>query len=187
MTAPVPESFGAMQARIGELQSLLGVRSGRTNALALLAAQARRADPNLRVAQLDGRGGRALAAELIAELGALPAGASVLVLADEADRIDDPTGELARLVTTERAGVHVVIAGRPDALRGAGYGHWTGVVRRSRRGLLLGAVQDTDTDVIGVPVPRRQLLRGVVRPGRGLLIADGRVCDLQLAAVGAID
>ncbi len=32
MTAPVPESFGAMQARIGELQSLLGVRSGRTNA-----------------------------------------------------------------------------------------------------------------------------------------------------------
>ena len=191
----LPLGVGSLDGRPAVLELHTGdhavvtgpARSGRTNALALLAAQARRADPNLRVAQLDGRGGRALAAELIAELGALPAGASVLVLADEADRIDDPTGELARLVTTERAGVHVVIAGRPDALRGAGYGHWTGVVRRSRRGLLLGAVQDTDTDVIGVPVPRRQLLRGVVRPGRGLLIADGRVCDLQLAAVGAID
>ena len=44
-------------------------------------------------------------------------------------RVDDEAGVLAGLVAAQRPGLHLVVAGRSDALRAA-YSHWTRAVRR---------------------------------------------------------
>ena len=72
----------------------------------------------------------------------------------------------------------VVAAGRVDALRSA-YGHWTQVLRRQRRGLLLRPTSDLDGDVLGVTLPRREAVPAA--PGRGYLVADGGCALVQLA------
>ncbi len=82
-----------------------------------------------------------------------------------------PTGQRVLALT-------VVAAGRVDALRSA-YGHWTQVLRRQRRGLLLRPTSDLDGDVLGVTLPRREAVPAA--PGRGYLVADGRCALVQLA------
>jgi hypothetical protein len=61
------------------------------------------------------------------------------------------------------------------------YGHWTQVVRRQRRGLVLAPRDEADGDVLSALLPRRSATP--MAPGRGYLVADG-VCQLvQLAFV----
>ncbi|HEU4841431.1 MAG TPA: hypothetical protein VFT09_08315, partial [Ilumatobacteraceae bacterium] len=75
-----------------------------------------------------------------------------LLVVDDAERVDDP--RLGPLAAERRPGLLIAAAGRPDALRTL-YGHWTGVVRRSRLGVLLAAGADVDGDVLGELLPRR--------------------------------
>ena len=156
-------------------------RSGRTSFLQLLAEQWARAEPEGAVVQIDARVERRHGDAKIAGLTSVEPDRPMLLLIDDADRFDDAGGVLANLLTSDHPGITVVAAGRPEALRSVGYGHWTALVRRSRRGVLLGAVQDLDADVLGVHVPRRALPRGPVPIGRAVLVADGRHDAVQLA------
>lgn len=102
-----------------------------------------------------------------------------LVLLDDAEALDDPEGAIAALLALDRPDVHVVIAGRPDALRGL-YGHWTQKVRQSKLGLLLRPV-DMDGDLLGASLPRRQQVPA--SQGRGYLVNNGVVELVQAARV----
>jgi DNA segregation ATPase FtsK/SpoIIIE, S-DNA-T family len=101
----------------------------------------------------------------------LPAPAEVssglLVIVDDAERVEDPTGALARLIESGQPRILVVAVARPDALRGL-YGHWTTAVRRSRTGLMMAAVGDLDGDLLSVVLPRRCPIRP--RPGLAWII-----------------
>jgi len=173
----------------GEHALVIGpARSGRSTALALVREQWTLVVPGSMVVPIEPR--RMTAAGIGAALqrlrdGTGPAG-PVLITVDDADRFDDAEGALLHLLKSERVGLHVLAAARPDGLRAAGHGHWTNLVRRSRTGLLLGAVQDHDPDLLGVHVPRRLIPRGPVAPGRGLFVADGR-CDAVHLAVPAAE
>jgi len=74
--------------------------------------------------------------------------------------------------------VHLVAAGNADALR-AGYGHWTQTLRRSRLGVALRPNPSVDGDLWQVTLPRRTTAG--FPPGRGYLIADGRIELVQVA------
>lgn len=162
-------------------------RSGRTSALRAIAAGWRAANPSGQLVvvaprQLDAWPERAAdLASAVAVMDALPCGGAGLLVIDDAERVDDPTGVLAALVTDRRPGVLVVAAGRPDALRSA-YGHWTGLVRRSRIGLLMAACADVDGDLLGEMLPRRLPLPA--RPGLAWVIDAAPRRLAQLALVG---
>ncbi len=100
-------------------------------------------------------------------------------MVDDADLVHDDRGTLASLLAERRPHVHVVATGRADSLR-ADYGHWTIAVRRSRTGLLLGAVHELDADLLGI-VLRRRRDEPARPPGRGHLVAGGIVEELQVA------
>jgi DNA segregation ATPase FtsK/SpoIIIE, S-DNA-T family len=91
----------------------------------------------------------------------------LLVIVDDAERVEDPTGALARLIESGQPRILVVAVARPDALRGL-YGHWTTAVRRSRTGLMMAAVGDLDGDLLSVVLPRRCPIRP--RPGLAWII-----------------
>ena len=101
---------------------------------------------------------------------------------DDAEHVDDPTGRLAQLATDGR--VCIVAAGRPDALRQA-YGHWTGIVRRSRLGLVAVGGGDLDGDLLGVTLPRRSPV--AARPGLMWAVEGGRAELVQVAVQVATD
>jgi S-DNA-T family DNA segregation ATPase FtsK/SpoIIIE len=86
---------------------------------------------------------------------------------------------IAGLLAANRPDLHVVAAGRSDALR-SGYGHWTQAVRRSKAGILLRPNIDLDGDLLGMTLPRRAPVRLGV--GRGYLIHNGEWDILQIAA-----
>ena len=161
-------------------------RSGRSSALALLADQLSRvpgAPPLFAVCPR--------ARPLAALPGAQPVRADDLaairgpavVLVDDAELVEDPTGRLAELAAGGAGpdGVSLVVAGRHDALRAA-YGHWTQVVRRQRRGVLLRPGSDVDGDLLGAVLPRRAMARPAA--GRGYVIVDGICTFVQLSALG---
>ncbi len=163
-------------------------RSGRSSALALLAAQIRRASPAARLLALAPRssalhssaaldGLTASVAEL-AELLVPAADPPLVVLVDDAELVDDPSGTLSGLISDGTT--RLLVAGRVEATRTA-YGHWTQALRRQRRGLLLRPQDDLDGDVLGVLLPRRQATPPA--PGRGYLIADGCCALVQLACL----
>jgi S-DNA-T family DNA segregation ATPase FtsK/SpoIIIE len=122
----------------------------------------------------------------VAELGSHPSLISphasgrrnILLLVDDAELVDDPDGLLATLAASRRPGVTIVAAARPDAIRQT-YGHWTGVVRRSRLGVVTTGGGDTDGDVLGVVLPRRSPLRP--RVGLAWLVDHGHVTLVQVA------
>ena len=92
---------------------------------------------------------------LVDALDALePAAGGALLVIDDADRVDDIDGRLGALVARRRPGLLVVAAARPDGVRPL-IGHWTGVVRRSRTGMLMAACSDVDGDLLGDLLPRR--------------------------------
>ena len=105
----------------------------------------------------------------------------VLLVVDDAELVDDPTGWLAAAVGARRPGLTVVAAARPDALRQR-YGHWTLGVRHSRLGLVAAGGGDTDGDLLSAVVPRRSPV--APRPGLMWVAHDG---DAHLVQVAVAD
>jgi S-DNA-T family DNA segregation ATPase FtsK/SpoIIIE len=162
----------------GEHTIVLGpARSGRTTALVRLADAWRDVHPGGGVVVVAPRRwpGPEMPigpADAIAELHGTAPGTPALLVVDDAERVDDPDGELAALLAERRPGLLAVAAGRPDALRSL-YGHWTSVVRRSRIGVLLAACTDVDGDLVGELLPRHRPMPP--RPGLAWLVdASGR-------------
>ncbi len=106
-------------------------------------------------------------------------GPPLVVVVDDAERVDDPGGTLAGLAAGRHPSAHLFAAARPDTLRAA-FGHWTTDLRRSGAGLVLRPRSDLDGDVLGIallprwPVP----LSG---PGRAVLGVDGEAIPVQVA------
>ena len=108
----------------------------------------------------------------------IPSSGRVLIAVDDAELVDDVGGALAALAASRRHGLMIIATGKPDSLRQS-YGHWTGVVRRSRLGIVTSSSNDLDGDLLGVMLPRR--LPIPARPGLVWLIADGGITLAQVA------
>jgi DNA segregation ATPase FtsK/SpoIIIE, S-DNA-T family len=147
-------------------------RSGKSTAVRQLTAAWCAAHPDGTVIDVDRR--HPLDA---ATLDAHPG--PVLVVVDDADRVDDPGGELAAIVAGRRRDVTVLAAARPEAVRAA-YGHWVRDVARSRCGLVLTTTGDPDGELLGVTLPRRSIV--AARPGLAWLIDAGGPRLVQVAA-----
>jgi S-DNA-T family DNA segregation ATPase FtsK/SpoIIIE len=115
---------------------------------------------------------------LAAILDDIPPTGRVLLAIDDAELVDDIGGALAALAASRRSGLMIVATGKPDSLRQS-YGHWTGVVRRSRLGIVTAASSDLDGDLVGVILPRR--LPIPARPGLAWLVSDGDAVLAQVA------
>ncbi len=164
-------------------------RSGRSTALVTAATVTRAAAPDVHVvAVASGRsplvGCEAVQRVLdptdlrdpLAEVGTRPG--PVLLLVDDADLIGDEDGSLAALLERRRPDLHVVAAGRNEALRSL-YTHWTRTVRQSRAALLLRPDVDLDGDLAGITLPRRSIV--ALTTGRGYLVGGGEVEVIQVA------
>jgi S-DNA-T family DNA segregation ATPase FtsK/SpoIIIE len=112
----------------------------------------------------------------------VPSDGRVLIAIDDAELVDDVGGILAALAASRRRGLMIVATGKPESLR-HGYGHWTGVVRRSRLGIVTTAANDLDGDLLGATLPRRTPI--TARPGLVWLVSDGIVVLTQVAMDGA--
>ncbi|MEO5679040.1 MAG: hypothetical protein ABIS47_05150, partial [Acidimicrobiales bacterium] len=148
--------------------------SGRTTALAVLRASALAA--GCAVAEAGPHLER-LVAERSEEGG--PWRPPLVVIVDDADRVDDPAGALAALAAGGHPMAHLVAAAPPEAVR-ASFGHWTTGLRRWGHGLVLRPRSDLDGDVLGIPLlPRGPVsLTGV---GRGVLVTAGEAVPVQVA------
>ena len=142
-------------------------RTGTSTVLAQVAAAWRSLEGDSAVVELP-RSGRGWTDELAAaEVG--HAG-RVLVVIDDADRVDDTDGAIATILKQRNGGVTIAAAARLDAVRSA-YGHWTREIARSRCGVIMTAPGEVDGDLLGVVLPRRTPIPA--RPGLGWII-DGR-------------
>lgn len=164
-------------------------RSGRTSTLCAVAHVVRAADGAVSIVAVAGPRSALASAPGVDRLlapDAEPAGVEavgelegrVLVLVDDADLVDDAHGSLQALLDRHRSDLHVVAAGRSEALRQL-FGHWTRTLRASRTGLLLQPDPDLDGDLLGARLPRHSPV--VLRPGRGYLVADA---GLDIVHVG---
>jgi S-DNA-T family DNA segregation ATPase FtsK/SpoIIIE len=108
----------------------------------------------------------------------VPCDGNVLIAIDDAELVDDVGGVMAALAASRRPGLLIVAAGKPDSLRHS-YGHWTGVVRRSRLGIVTTAANDLDGDLLCAALPRRAPI--APRPGLVWVISDGLVVLAQVA------
>ncbi|MEO9223691.1 MAG: cell division protein FtsK, partial [Acidimicrobiales bacterium] len=163
-------------------------RSGRTTALRALASAAARSHEQPRVVTLSTARSPvraacgtdpALAVDDLDRLAHVAAeGGPTLVLIDDAEAVDDAHGALAALLAGAHPDLHVIAAGRADALR-ASYRNWTRTVRASGVGLLLRPSIDLDGDLLGVTLPRR--LPAPMQPGRGWLVDRGVTTYCQVA------
>jgi S-DNA-T family DNA segregation ATPase FtsK/SpoIIIE len=156
-------------------------RSGKSTALATLAAVAKAAKPEMSVSALLPRRSplahcddvdNILGEEMLADF----AEGSHLLLVDDAELVAD-NPHLSELVKVRRPGLHIVAAGSADAIRSL-YGHWTQDVRRSRIGCALRPNIAADGDLWQTPLPRRGPER--FPAGRGYLLADGLAELVQL-------
>jgi S-DNA-T family DNA segregation ATPase FtsK/SpoIIIE len=119
------------------------------------------------------------AADVMAQVAAR-AGRRLVVLVDDADRLPDDGHGLRDLVTSGALGVHLVLATSSEQAR-RGFAHVTREVRSRGLGLLLVPDHDLDGELYGVRLPRRAPLG--MRPGRGYLVAGGRLSFVQAASV----
>jgi S-DNA-T family DNA segregation ATPase FtsK/SpoIIIE len=142
-----------------------GARTGRSTALRQVEAAWRRAHPGCpvvhvgRTRPVDDADGEVVDSQVVD--GDVPA----LVVVDDAERVDDADGGLARLVA--RPGVTFAVAARLEAVRVA-YGHWTREVVRSRCGLIMTSKGDVDGELLGATLPRRPSI--TPRPGLAWVI-----------------
>ena len=171
----------------GEHALILGPpRSGRSSALALLAALA--ADGGGQVVALANQESPLADSpnvNLVTDVGELLAAVHTaepptLVLIDDAETVGDPDGALKALASDSRPSLHIVAAGRADRLRTA-YGHWTSEIRFSRTGVLLQPTP-LDGDLFTIQLPTRPTLPSL--PGRGYLIQNGQPSIIQIAHYG---
>ncbi len=109
----------------------------------------------------------------------LPVDRPAILAIDDADIVDDPGARLAALAGSRRRDLIVVAVGKPDVLRQS-YGHWTGIVRRSRLGMAMAACNDLDGELLGALLPRRRPIPA--RPGLAWLADNGDTRLVQLAA-----
>jgi S-DNA-T family DNA segregation ATPase FtsK/SpoIIIE len=183
---------GALVVYEGEHALIAGpARSGKTSALAAVAAVCRRVRPDLGVVTVC-----PARSPLPAMVGAdhhvapddvgtdlLPLIAddrTTLLLVDDAEAIDDPMNVLNGLLGAHHANLLAVVAGRAETLRGQ-FSHWTRTVRRSKLGVLLRPNTDLDGELLGVALPRR--LPVAMTVGRGFLVNSGEVEIVQVAHV----
>lgn len=159
----------------GEHALVLGpARSGRTTTLVTMALAAGEAAVVVGEELARRSGVPAVAPEML--MAVLARRGPTLVLVDDALAVSDPDGALARVAAGSVAGVHLVVAARPDRYRSA-YGHWGSEIKGSRLGLLLRP-EPLDGDLLGMPFPARLDLPPL--PGRGMLVADGRAEVVQV-------
>lgn len=116
--------------------------------------------------------------KLLADLALDADDRPLALLIDDADLIDDKDGVLGGLLAKGRPDLHIIAAGRADALRRL-YGHWTQKVRESRCCLLLVPNIDLDGELAGVTLPRLERLAPL--PGRGYLAVNGTLEGVQVA------
>jgi S-DNA-T family DNA segregation ATPase FtsK/SpoIIIE len=147
-------------------------RTGRSTALRQVEAQWRRAHPGGRVVRLGRQ--QMIGGGLLDDRCD---NAPLLVVVDDAERVDDPDGALGRQVAAP--GVTFAIAARLEAVRVA-YGHWTREVTRSRCGLIMTSMGDIDGELLGVTLPRRSSVPA--RPGLAWLVDQGGHRLVQVAA-----
>ncbi len=178
-------SLSPLRLHRGEHALILGpARSGRTNALAAVAAVCGER------CVIVGEGPRS-ENELAARAGCDPVGAESLaevvssgpmvVLIDDCLNVADPDGQLAALVASPPPGVHIVASARPDRYRSA-YGHWAAEIRSSRVGILLKP-DPIDGDLLGVTLPARLELPNIA--GRGVMVADSEFEVVQVVYAGS--
>lgn len=103
---------------------------------------------------------------------------ALLVIVDDAERVDDPSGRLLGLIESGHPQVLVVAVARPEAVRGL-YGHWTAAVRRSRTGVMMVGIGELDGDLLSVVLPRRCPIRA--RPGLAWIVDAAGVRLVQVA------
>ena len=166
----------------GEHALVLGPpRTGRTGALAAIGAAARAAGAHV-VVVADRHG------ELSTMLGlqAVPAETLEqaaddevrrLLLVDDADRMADPAGLLAKIAAAPAGRSHLVVSTTADRLRSS-YGTWLHELRSCRTGVLFRP-GPLDADLLGATLPARLALAPV--PGRCVVIADGAAEVMQVA------
>jgi S-DNA-T family DNA segregation ATPase FtsK/SpoIIIE len=153
-----------------------GARTGRSTALRQIEASWRRLHPDGIVVIVD----RRHRLDLDVALGAdSQVDRSLLVVVDDADRVDDPDGRLTNLIASRTPGLTVVVAARLEAVRVA-YGHWTRDVARSRCGLIMTSAGDVDGELLGATLPRRSMIPS--RPGLAWLIDQRGHRLVQVAA-----
>jgi S-DNA-T family DNA segregation ATPase FtsK/SpoIIIE len=108
------------------------------------------------------------------------AGGRQVVIVDDAEMLDDPSGALDALMKRLLPDVHVLAAGRADLLR-TSYGHWTQTVRRSGTGVLLRPDVDFDGDLLAVRIPRQA--PAAVSTARGWVVNGGDAEFIQATTV----
>ena len=179
------------EVRPGTVASVLGPPgSGRSTALATLAAAARAAGRRAILVRGGGRGDRrpAVAPGVVVIdplrvdattclAAAVESAPRPVILVDDAGEVDDALG-LAVLDARSRASV-VVATTAADVL--GSYGGLLGAARKARNGVLLGAVGPADGDALGV---RLGPWSGGP-PGRGWLVRRGSTVALQVATPDA--
>ncbi|MGI8663105.1 MAG: FtsK/SpoIIIE domain-containing protein [Acidimicrobiales bacterium] len=161
-------------------------RSGRSSALMAVARAFASAVPDGRIVAIAGPRsplgawpGALRTTDAAQAVSGLAARAGpTLLLVDDAELVEDPTGVLAALLTQQHADLVIVAAGRAETLRTA-YGHWTRGLRRSKLGVLLQPDTDLDGELIGRVLPRRSPV--VLSAGRGWLSGGGELEVVQLA------
>ena len=169
----------------GEHALVLGPpRTGRTWALAAIGLAARLAGVEV-VVVADRVGDLAplLGVEPVpvADFDCRSEGPRQLLLIDDADRVSDPSGLLARLAAGRDGFCHLVASATAERLRSS-YGHWLNEMRACRTGMLFRP-GPLDGDLLGAALPARLALPPV--PGRGLIVADGAAAVAQVARVDA--
>ncbi len=134
---------------------------GKSTALGHVVAMWQAAYPTGRVIRVDRRRRLPPDVALLAQIepsdgrdGPFEDGNRLLIAVDDAERVDDVGGVLARLIGAAPPGVLIVAAGRLEAVRAA-YGHWTRDVARSRCGLIFTSAGEVDGDLLGAALPRR--------------------------------
>ncbi len=166
-------------------------RSGRSTALIVAATVLAQSAPDLVLVAVAARrsplrdaaglarvvGAGPELAELAAELKA--AEHPHVLLIDDADAVEDPGRALSDLLSASLPHLHVILAGRSDALRSLG--HWSVGARRSRTGLLLTPDVQVDGALLGVTLPRRP--EPPARPGCGYRIDPAGFELMQVAKV----
>ena len=171
----LPIGLGADDLELSSLRVPVGdhvfiggaARTGRSTALRQVEFAWRRAHPDGTVIHVDRR-------RPVADVDAV---GTVLVVVDDAERVDDPNGALARLLA--RPGVTFAVAARLDAVRVA-YGHWTREVARGRCGMIMTATGDVDGELLGATLPRRSMIPP--RPGLAWIVDHDGQRLVQVAA-----
>lgn len=151
-------------------------RSGRTTALATVAAQWERGGFGW-IGWVHGRRRTSPGAVL----DAMPGSGPRLLIVDDAELVQDDEERLSAAANGKSAGLVVVAAGAPEPLRRM-YGHWTAAVRSSRIGLVAASCAEADGDLLAANLPRRCPV--TPRPGLMWLADNGPVRLVQVAVGG---